>query len=315
MTAEPTAGTLRQSKRVRLPLAPVLMLLAGALAACGADEPLSEPDPNASVTCTTGAPVPGTPVGDQSGPYYHQVAVARTSDGITLIGAKEVLEHGSVPDAVRLSDGRVLVYYVNGARGAVWVAELTADTALAPVAIAVDDVVEPSGIVDPDAFLLPDGSVRLYYLNGFGPPGSGVARAICYADSRDGVRFGEGRTALPLTAGELLTDPSVVQLGDGSWRMAISLGQRTILARSADGRAFSRTGSFDGGGVPELAVLPDGRLRLYACARGIESWLSSDGGQSWTHETTVVPPNTLGKRIICDPSLPAGAGLFVFKTG
>ena len=284
------------------------------LAACGRrDNPLdaeAEPEP-----CTTGAPVPGTPVQDPSGPYYHQVAVARTADGITLSGAKQVLDHASVPDAVRLADGRVLVYYVNGARGAVWVAELTADTALAPRAIVVDDVVEPSGIVDPDAFLLPDGSVRLYYLNGFSPPGSGVARAICYAESRDGVHFGQGRVALPMASGELLTDPSVVRLGDGSWRMASSLGQRSVLARSPDGISFSRTGTFDGGGVPELAALPDGRLRIYVCAHGIESWLSANGGQSWTREATVVAPNTLGKRILCDPSLPPGAGLFVFKTG
>ena len=97
--------------------------------------------------------------------------------------------------------------------------------------------------------------------------------------------------------------------------MAISLGQRSILAAATDGRTFTRTGTFENGGVPELAVFADGRLRIYVCAQGIVSWLSGDGGQSWVREATVVPPNTLGKRILCDPSLPPGAGLFVFKTG
>ncbi|NJD11394.1 MAG: hypothetical protein FIB01_13470 [Gemmatimonadetes bacterium] len=288
-------------------------LLAGGLLACGHGNPAEVmPEPAA---CATGAPVPGTPVNDPSGPYYHQVVVARTADGITIHDPKQVLEHASVPDAVRLADGRVLVYYVNGARGAVWVAELTADTARVPQPIVVGDVIEPGGIVDPDAFLLPDGSVRLYYLNGFGPPGSGAERAICAADSRDGVHFAAGRVALPMQSTELLTDPSVVRLGDGSWRMASSLGQRSILARSADGLSFTRTGSFENGGVPELGLAPAGRLRIYVCAQGIVSWLSGDGGQSWSREATVVPPNTLGKRILCDPSLPPGAGLFVFKTG
>lgn len=289
------------------------LLLAGTFAACAHRDPAAVNSEPAS--CPTGAPVPGTPVNDPSGPYYHQVVVARTTDGVTLSGFKQVLEHASVPDAVRLRDGRVLVYYVNGARGAVWVAELTADTARAPEPIVVNDVVEPSGIVDPDAFLLGDGTVRLYYLNGFGPPNSGVSRAICYAESQDGVHFTAGQVALPMQSTELLTDPSVVQLGADRWRMAISLGQRSILAAASDGRTFARTGTFENGGVPELAVTADGRLRIYVCAQGIVSWLSGDGGQGWVREATVVPPNTLGKRILCDPSLPPGAGLFVFKTG
>jgi len=42
--------------------------------------------------------------------------------------------------------------------------------------------------------------------------------------------------------------------------------------------------------VPELAALADGRVRLYVCARGIESYLSSDQGASWTREGSVVAP-------------------------
>lgn len=73
-------------------------------------------------------------------------------------------------------------------------------------------------------------------------------------------------------AREQLTDPSVVRLPDGSWRMAISLGQQTVMARS------------------------------------------TDGGSTWLQEGVVVPPGPAGQRIVCDPSLVAGAGRFLYKT-
>lgn len=69
------------------------------------------------------------------------------------------------------------------------------------------------------------------------------------------------------------------------------------------------------GGVPEVAALPDGRLRLYGCANGIESYISANSGQSWTREAVVAPSGTLGARTVCGPSYVADAGLFVFKIG
>jgi hypothetical protein len=171
-----------------------------------------------------------------------------------------------------------------------------------------------AGVVDPDAWRMSDGAIRLAYLGGFGQPSSTARRAICIAESRDGLSFTVVATALEMAVGELLTDPSVAQLADGTWRMAISLGQRTVLARSADGLHFTRLGTLSYGGVPELAVAPDGALRLYVCAAGITSWRSSDGGASWSQEGVVVPPGPPGQRIVCDPSLVAGAGRFLYKT-
>jgi len=97
--------------------------------------------------------------------------------------------------------------------------------------------------------------------------------------------------------------------------MAISLGQQTVIARSTDGLSFVREGTLALGGVPELAVAPDGAARLYVCSAGIVAYRSTDGGRSWTREQTVVGPGFNGHPIVCDPSLVAGAGLFVFKTG
>lgn len=58
-------------------------------------------------------------VEDPNGPYGHQVVVAETKDGVTLTGARQVIDHASVPDGVRLADGSVRIYYVNGDRKSV----------------------------------------------------------------------------------------------------------------------------------------------------------------------------------------------------
>lgn len=288
-----------------------------ALLACSAG---SEPtDPGGGVQpsvspCTTVTQGSIGIVQDPNGPYSHQMAVATTTDGLTITNPWIALEHASVPDGVRLADGTVLAYYVNGAEGPVWVARVLDDSVQAIGRIRVNGVSPPAGIVDPDAYRMPDGTVRLAYFAGFGPPSSTTPKAMCIAESADGINFTVLATALTYPATELLTDPSVVPLADGTWRMAISWGQRTIMARSTDGLAFTRYDTLDYGGVPELAIAPDGALRLYACSQGIRAWRSTDGGHAWTFEGTVVPPHTLGKRILCDPSLVAGANLFIFKT-
>lgn len=271
--------------------------------------PSAETDPCAPLTSASGGPV-----ADPAGPYYHQVVVARSDDGVRVTDARQVLEHASVPDGVRLPDGSVLIYYVNGATGSVWVARFDG-TAASPIGpISLNGLASPAGVVDPDATLLASGSVRLAYLAGFGPPASATSRAMCLADAVDGVNFTVVRTALTLAATDMATDPSLARLADGSWLMAVSRGQQTMLARSAAGISFTPGEILPYGGVPEVASLPDGRVRLYVCAGGIESYVSADLGATWSREAVVVPPGTLGKRIVCDPSWVAGASLFIFKT-
>ena len=51
---------------------------------------------------------------------------------------------------MRRADGTVLVYYVNGAAAATWVAKIVADTAQVLGTIVVDSVSSPNAIVDPD---------------------------------------------------------------------------------------------------------------------------------------------------------------------
>lgn len=257
---------------------------------------------------------PSGPVLDPNGPYYHQVVLARTVDGVTLTDARQILEHASVPDGVRLGDGSLRAYYVNGAEGCVWVARVEGETVTPIGPISLDGIVSPQGVVDPDALLLSDGRIRLFYLGGFGPPNSSQTRGICIADSSDGQRFSIVGRAIRFQDQELVTDPSVTPLRDGSWFMAVSRGQQTVTARSADGLAFTAESTLSVGGVPEVSALPDGRLRLYVCAGGIESYASGDSGRTWQREATVVRPGTGGAKIVCDPSAVAGSDAFLYKT-
>jgi hypothetical protein len=195
------------------------------------------------------------------------------------------------------------------------VARLEADSARVLGPITVDGITNPLGVVDPDVVALPDGRLRMAYYWGFGAPGTSTARAMCIAESGDGINFTTRATAFAFAPSESLTDPSLLQLADGTWLMAVSLGQNTIIARSADGYAFARETTLSFGGVPELARAPDGATRLYVCKGAIVAYRSTDAGRTWTLERAVVSSPVNGHQIVCDPSLVAGAGLFVFKTG
>jgi hypothetical protein len=97
--------------------------------------------------------------------------------------------------------------------------------------------------------------------------------------------------------------------------MAISRGTSTLMGRSSDGLSFAQYDTLTFGGVPELALTADGRVRLYVCGSGsIQSYVSADSGSTWMFESTVMTSAIMGRRIVCDPSYVAGAGLFLFKT-
>jgi hypothetical protein len=308
-----------------LPLSLVLFLPL-AVVGCDGNEPAGQQparpgaDSSASATASVAAlskagcevrpsPENDGPVLDPNGPYYHQVVVANSTDGVTVTGAHQVLEHASVPDGVKLADGRVFIYYINAEKHGINVAQVAGDGVQQLGPIALDGVSRPLGIVDPDATLMPDGKVRLAYLSNFNTVPR-VESVICLADSSDGINFSVLGRAIAFK--DLTTDPSLARLADGTWLMAASQGQKTALARSSDGLSFESYATVTYGGVPEVTALADGRVRLYVCTGGIESYVSTDKGTTWTREGTVVR-GTPQKRLACDPSVVSGAGLFVYK--
>lgn len=309
---------------VTSPVKRCMRILAAALigiSACGSTTSptaTSTPSPAGSTTggvagCAITTAAATTPlISDPKSPYFDQLGVARTTDGATASGYAEVLAHASAPDATRLPDGSLGVYYHNGSTGgSIWLGRLQGN-ALTPVSvITVDGVAGPRWMADPNTDLV-NGRVRMIYMNGE----SSSVRRFCVADSPDGVTFTTRALAMEFAGGSE-ADPSVIQLSDGTWLMAFSRANHSGmgLARSSDGLTFTAFATNTHGVVPELAALPDGRVRLYACTAGnVDSYVSSDRGSTWTREGTVISRAATGRAIVCDPTYLASEGVFVFKT-
>ncbi len=249
---------------------------------------------------------PGGPVEDPYGPYYHNAVGSTISGGTVVSDVEFLVDHASVPDGA-LVGGEPRMYYVNGADASIWTASLDALGAAEP--IAIDDLLYPVGLADPDAVSMEDGGVRLFLLQR-----TQTRHSICVAESADGVHFEMLGRAAELPTRGTLTDPSVTRLDDGSWLMSLSHGTQTRLARSEDGYAFVLDeGELQVGGVGELTTA-DGELRLYTCASGnIQSWTSEDA-LAFELEGVVVTAASVNSPSICDPSRIVGTDIFLFKT-
>jgi hypothetical protein len=206
------------------------------------DTPLSEtPTPQAELTFDSPA-VTSDPFNDPGGPFYHQIFKASSSDGVNFTKEQEaVFDKASVPDAIRLPSGRLILYAVDGARRS---------NSGIMVAISDDDgqtwqqgsvqLESPMnfGGADPEVVLLPDGKLRIYYV--VFPGGPGVIdpesrNEVFSAISSDGVNFQEEDGVR--FEHEQITDPDVVKIGD-KWFMYLAQGPRLIAATSPDGLNF-----------------------------------------------------------------------------
>jgi hypothetical protein len=240
----------------------------------------------------------------------HRMFMATTRDGLTLTDAHLILDHADVGDGTLLPDGSAGIYYGDVNRGVVSLARLASGIATPVGDVSIDGKNPPLGFVDPDAQLV-SGKVRLFYKHGL-PNSSAVM--TCSAESSDGLNFQS--TGLAISNSVPFTDPSVTPLAGGRWLMGLSQGQSTWLADSSNGLSYSLFGSrLDIGGVPELTLLADGRLRMYVCHSGnIDAYISGDAaGSSWTFERTVILAGpAAGGSDFCDPSLIKGTDTFLF---
>ncbi len=268
--------------------------------------PTLPPAPDAGAACAAGES------GGESPLYNHQVFLTASPDGFQFADQGEmILDHASVPDGVIGPDGKLWVYFVNGEPGqhGVFAARQTESGAWEVLDCVKLDGRFEGNAVDPDVTRLPDGRYRLvYYLGSFvgGPPtASGQPHPIYSAVSEDGIHF---TVEQQLIAVEGVTDPSLAQLPDGRWLLALTRNGETLLAASDDGYNFELTGVIvNVRGIPELAVSPDGRIRLYLS----QSLISTDGGQTWTVEEGGQIPGGGA-----DPSLaalPDGGYAFFYK--
>ena len=322
-----------QSMLSRSMLSALALLLPVAVSGCSEEqqtvETATEAAAPAPVELAFDYPAAGAdPIGDPSGPYYHQVYKAVSADGLnfTKVGGV-LLDKASVPDAVSLPDGRLVIYAVDGGgrsesglmvaisedQGATWKQGSLQLKGLQP----------PGKGVDPNAVMTPEGAVRLYYvvfprkmpINAQGRVvTTGETIRIKSALSSDGVNFDEEEGVRYQTA-EMITDPDTVKIGD-KWYMYVSMGPKNVALSSSDGMTFNLVGPIrEQGSVSRTVPAGEGRYRQYFCREGIASAVSADG-LTWTDEAGQRLEADRGK-IMCDPApVKLGDGwLMFYKVG
>ncbi len=205
----------------------------------------------------------------------HELWIGRLDDG--LITDQHLLGVGwSVGDGM-LVDGVAHVWAMNARdhvlHHATWEDGQFSD--LGP--ISVDGHVF-QGLIDPDVFRLPDGSIGLAAVNGMRVEGSPRDPGpICLMGSDDGQEF---RTLQVLLDESGILDPAVVV--GAEWVLAVKVADReevrVYVGTPDDG--FEPVGSTSGLD-PDLVADPDGSIRLIVCGEpGLSTYTSADG-RSW----------------------------------
>jgi hypothetical protein len=200
-----------------------------------------------------------------------------------------------------------LMYYVSAIPGehGMWVSRQKAnETWFRGDKVLIDGVFDGNG-VDPDIISQDDGSLRLYYFQGYfvtPPPQNPTPNSIYSAVSTDGIRFTGKRKVFEYNN---VFDPSVVRLPNGSYVMGctnmIGTTVNTVIATSPDGLSFTYKTTVENTGIPELMVLNDGSIRLfYNGPGGIVSSRSTDGGATWQKEQGV---RLAYQQFVGDPSV------------
>jgi hypothetical protein len=167
--------------------------------------------------------------------------------------------------------------------------------------------------VDPSPLRIDDG-VALYFYDLLGARPGIEKRQIYRATSTNGVAFTVPQVAF--TTADAITDPFVLRLTDGTYRMYLHTDKGILSAFSSDGLTFTpddgtRTRA---GGVPGALLLPSHEIRLFVCGQGILSLFSRDGLDFVQEEGMRIPWEG---RLVADPHpihLSTGGYLMAYKT-
>lgn len=211
-------------------------------------------------------------------PYWHTIYRATSQDGIAWEIDGVLRPHASVPEALVLENGTIILYYVDG------------------IYDTLDCIVSPNGkdfyygnctiygfteqrAWDPTVVSLGNGSYRLYF---FSPAFQGENR-IMSAISQDGINWVQEPGVR--FSHQNITDPDVAWIG-GYWRMYSFYGTRIMLARSHDGLSFMKEAELNvGEGIVDLVPLGEGRFAMYLNC--IDRAESSDG-LIWSNRQSVM---------------------------
>lgn len=259
------------------------------------------------------------PFNDKNGPFYHQVFLSKSADGLNFEKGNLVFDKASVPDLVRLPTGRLLAYMVDGAarsKSGVMVA-LSDDDGVSwdQGSMQLKRKTSEHWITDPQVLLLRDGTLVLYYI-----VFSGSKNLVKSATSVDGINFEEEEGTRFEYPG--ITDPDIVVIND-KWFMYLSQGPKLISTSSDDGLNFKLEKTIRNSG----SALPAGRqvsktvyvdvnfYRQFYCLEGNIKSAKTSNGLTFIDEPgfrlTAAPGKT-----ICDPAPIhlGGSWLMLYKT-
>lgn len=253
---------------------------------------------------------------DPNGPYYHKVYKAVSDDGLSFTKTGGViLDKASVPDVIKMPDGRLFIYAVDGGMRSksVLMVAISSDNGetwqQGSLQLKNSQGKTIAGGADPEIILLPDGKLRLFYvvfpekkssLDETGKPiSTGGKTSINSAISSDGVNFQEeeGRR---YQSTETITDPDIIKIND-KWYMYLSIGPKLIAVSSSDGLNFSGEEIIrQQGSVSKTVAIGDSKYRQFYCKSGIASATSTDG-LSWQDDSGLRLTGDQGQTI-CDPA-------------
>ncbi|MEX1209361.1 MAG: hypothetical protein WEA35_00655 [Candidatus Nanopelagicales bacterium] len=199
------------------------------------------------------------------GPWSTRILVSTSTTGASFADGVQVIDQAGVPSLLALPDGRLLAYFVSWAQDNVMAVGVLDGGAWRFYRLDIRGLASLANAVDPSAVLLPDGRVRLYWMQPVKSPGqSQIYSATSDPGTALGIRFviDNGSRLAP---GTMVYDPTVAHCG-GEWLMWVSEESRgTVTAQSSDGLSFREVATPPGlsGAFPwSASCLPDGRMRL-----------------------------------------------------
>lgn len=213
------------------------------------------------------------------GPYHDRVSFATGKSLTSWTSSKKIIaEHASVPEII-IKEGVIYVYFVDvtedGVKEQIGMVK-SSDNGItwSDRQIIKIDGLGDKAAVDPDPFLLEDGSIRLYYFDISKTMTSGLENNSIYsAISTDGINFTEEKGVR--FKHRAIFDPDVIRVGN-NWRMYVGTDDQKVLsATSSDGLTFEYEGvALTDGSIPNV-IYEDNTYYLFT--GGIEISTSKDG--------------------------------------
>lgn len=253
---------------------------------------------------TVGTPVAAPPNSSGNGPWVVRVVLRTSSDGVSFSGGETLMDQAGVPNLLVSSSGDTYAYYQDWANGnTMGVAiQRAGSNSWKRYKLHVSGFnIVPGGAngVDPSAVELPNGKIRIFWMQG----ASNIYSATSVKGKGKGIIFKfDGKTALNGYTGKVF-DPTVVRTNSG-WAMWVDSEGTPIYATSKDGKSFTaQTGNplftnpktFPWGAVR----LTNGEIRVIASIQGPGGadgviLKSTDGGQSFVEVARGTIPSTSG---------------------